>query len=172
MVASLCEKPFFGPILDFYLLIFWTFIWLNLFYITHITPISSFIWIFGYPPFFDHKGASKPLQSHKSDIRDMVHSWFSVILVYIFQNSLLASASHGSYLHGSIDARVNVFQVPDTVKQMNILVISQIWIVIDSFNVYYLLNKVSIKRKDSRLKLTILWNIVITLKNCAIGVWW
>jgi hypothetical protein len=40
-------------------------------------------------------------------------------ILYLFSNSLLVSAFHGS----GIDARVNVFQVPDTIKQMNILVI-------------------------------------------------
>ena len=45
------------------------------------------------------------------------------IIIHFFANDLLASAFHGSSLHGSIDARENVFQVPDTIKQMNILVI-------------------------------------------------
>ena len=58
----------------------------------------------------------------------MIHSCFLVHLIVciacIIQSGVVTSASHGSHLHGSIDARVNVFQVPLTIKQMNILVIS------------------------------------------------
>ena len=58
----------------------------------------------------------------------MIHySCFLVhLIVCIIQSGWLISASHGSHLHGSIDARVNVFQVPLTIKQMNILVITQV----------------------------------------------